>query len=111
MSRSRLARCYTPCRRCSAACRSGMKTNWPAPTRRQRCGLDTRPEWRPPGTYKASLKPPMPTFPGIIAGLLNLNTVTLFELARARGAMTEEMYYQVAGAFCASCLQGCRNNA
>jgi hypothetical protein len=34
-----------------------------------------------------------------------------FELARARGAMTEEMYYQVAGAFCASCLQGCRNNA
>jgi hypothetical protein len=43
---------------------------------------------------------------GIIAGLLNLNTVTLLELAKARGAMTEEMYYRVAGDFLRELSQG-----
>jgi hypothetical protein len=65
------------------------------------CGWNpgTRPEIEAAQHIQSIVDAPDANIRGIIAGLRNLNTVTLLELAKARGGMTEEMYYQVAGDF------------
>jgi hypothetical protein len=85
-----------------------MTDEIPQPTAYTRVAIEFLTLWMEPGDQarleaarhiEGIVEAPDANIPGIIAGLLNLNTVTLFELAKARGAMTEEMYYRVAGDF------------
>jgi hypothetical protein len=92
-----------------------MTDEIPQPTAYTRVAIEFLTLWMEPGDQarieaarhiQSIVDAPDANIRGIIAGLLNLNTVTLLELAKARGAMTEEMYYQVAGDFLRELSQG-----
>jgi hypothetical protein len=85
-----------------------MTDEIPRPTAYTRVAIEFLTLWMEPGDQarieaashiQSIVEAADANIPGIIADLFNLNTVTLFELAKARGAMTEEVYYQVAGDF------------
>jgi hypothetical protein len=92
-----------------------MTDEIPQPTAYTRVAIEFLTLWMEPGDQarieaarhiQSIVDAPDANIRGIIAGLLNLNTVTLLELAKARGAMTEETYYRVAGDFLRELSQG-----